>query len=161
MGINKFFQSKAFGGLIFGIAAFAILLLVFKVGTIVGVRKADFSCRWSDNYQRNFGGPRGRMPAGFGDRDFIGASGTDGQIIKVDASTIIIKSRENIEKIVLIDDKTVIQRLRETIKPADLKVDENVVVIGEPNNSGQIEAKFIRVLPDMPMGPVLNVSPNP
>jgi hypothetical protein len=45
-----------------------------------------------------------------------------------------------------------IERLRETVKISDLKVDDFVVVIGEPNDSGQIEAKFIRLLPPAPLG---------
>lgn len=152
MDTNKIFQSKTFVGIMFGIAALIILLVGFKFGMFVGVRKADFSCRWSDNYQRNFGGPRGGFLRGFGDRDFIESNGTVGQVIKIDGSTFIIKSRGNIEKIILVDDKTVINRLNNSIKPADLKIDDNVVIIGNPNNAGQIEAKFIRVLPNAPAG---------
>jgi hypothetical protein len=48
---------------------------------------------------------------------------------------------------VVIKEDTAIMRFRETIKPSDLKVDDSIVVIGEPNDAGQIEAKFIRVMP--------------
>jgi len=147
MDTNKFFQSKVFIVIILGIGALVILLFGFKVGEIVGAKKADFSCRWSDNYQRNFGGPRGGFPGGFGDQDFIEANGTFGQIIKVDGSTLIVKGRNDIEKVILVKDATTIKRLQDTIKLSDLKADDSVVVIGQANDLGQIEAKLIRVMP--------------
>lgn len=147
MDINKFFQSKIFLGIIIGILAFMVLLVVFKAGMIVGIRKADFSCRWSDNYHNNFGGPKNGFLKGIGDKDFIDANGVSGQIIKIDGSNIAIKGRDNVEKIISVDDSTVIVRFKDTIKIANLKVDDYIVVIGEPNDSGQIIAKFIRILP--------------
>lgn len=148
MDINKIFQSKIFQGVILGIAGLAVVLFIFKAGMFVGERKANFSCRWSDNYHRNFGGPRGGFAPGFGDRDFLDANGTFGKIIKIDGQQIIVGGANNAEKVILVDEKTVIRSLRETIKISDLKVDDTVVVVGEPNNVGQIEAKLIRVMPN-------------
>ena len=159
MDINKILQSKAFKGVIIAVIALIILLLGFKFGTIVGARKADFSCRWSDNYHRNFGGPQKGFLQGLGDRDFIEANGTFGQIIKTDSSNIAIRGRNDIEKTILINDETVIKSLQKTIKPSDLKVDDMVVIIGEPNNSGQIEARLIRVMPPLPTPPSLFTPP--
>lgn len=154
MNFKNFWQSTLFKGLILGISIFAILLifllLIFKLGMLVGFRKAGFSYKWGENYHRNFAGPRGGF---FGDsfgKDFIEAYGTFGQIIKIDGSTLIVKGRENVEKIVLVKENTTIKHLRETIKLSDLKVDDYIVVIGEPNDKGQIEAKFIRVMPPPP-----------
>ncbi len=150
MDTNKFFQSKAFRDITWGIAAFIILLLIFKAGEMVGIKKADFSCRWSDNYHRNFGGPKAGFLGGFGDRDFIEANGTFGQIIKIDGSTLVVKGRDDIEKIVIVKDATTIKGLQDTVKLSDLKVDDYIVTIGDPNDSGQIEAKLIRLLPTPP-----------
>jgi hypothetical protein len=153
MDINRFFQVKIFKWAIFSIAAFLIILLVFKVGMFVGVRKADFSCRWSDNYHRNFGGPRGGFLGGADDRDFIDAGGIFGQIIKIDSASstqFIIKGRDDIEKVVLVDKDTIIKRLKDAIKFSDLRVDDYIVAIGEPNQNGQIAAKLIRVMPPPP-----------
>ncbi len=159
MNIDKFFQSKIFKGFILGVAIFFLILFIFKVGEIVGAKKADFSCRWSDNYHRNFGGPRAGFLKGFGDKDFIEANGTVGQVIKQASSTLVIKGRGEIEKVILINSDTTIKSLEKTIQAGDLKVDDMVVVIGEPNNSGQIEAKLIRVMPKPPMGMQLDVFP--
>ena len=135
-----------------------MLLVVLGVGMFIGFRKADFSYRWGENYYRNFGGP----PGFFGDlggRDFMDAHGVSGQIIKIDGQTLTIKGRDNTEKIVVIGNDTLIRRGSDTIKPSDLKVDDNIVVIGQPNNTGQIEAKLIRVMP-YPL-PFSDNGPNP
>jgi len=151
MDFNKIFQSKMFKIVLYGIGGFILLLLAFKTGMVVGFRKADFSYRWGENYHRNFAGPRGGFFKDFFDRNFIDAHGTFGQIIKIDGSTLIIKGHNDVEKMILINDNTVIKRLKETIKIFDLKVDDYIVVIGEPNAAGQIEAKLIRVLPQSPL----------
>lgn len=161
MDINNFLQSKTFKGIVLGIAAVIILLLVFKIGMIVGIKKADFSHQWSDNYHRNFAGPRSGFLKGFGDRDFIESSGTFGQIIKIDGKTLAVKGRDDVEKIILVSDATVIKRFQDTIKLTDLKVDDYIVVIGEPNNAGQIEAKLIRNMPPPPKETPLKSFPFP
>ncbi len=151
MDIDKIFQSKIFQGVIFGLAALVIILFVFKAGMTVGIKKADFSCRWSDNYHQNFGGPQGGFWGGFNDRDFLEANGVVGQIIKIDDPTLVVRGRGDVEKIIVTNNGTVIKRLMDTIKVSDLNLDENIVTIGEPNVAGQIEAKLIRVMPPLPM----------
>jgi len=148
---------------IIGLTGFVIVFLIFGLGIFIGEKKAGFSYRWAEQYHKNFAGPQG----GFFDewqkfpgRDFIGAHGVFGQIIKIDGSTVIIKGSDNMEKILLIEDDTIIERFREAIKINDLKVDDYIVVIGEPNDAGQIEAKFIRLLPN-PGETSFNVIPPP
>lgn len=147
MDFNNFFQSKLFKIILGGIGGIIVFLLIFKVGMIAGFKKADFSYKWGENYHRNFAGPRGGFFEDFSDRDFIDANGTFGQIIKIEGLTLIVKGRYDVEKIVLIKDNTVIKRFRDTIKSSDLKIDDYIVVIGEPNDAGQIEARLIRISP--------------
>ena len=78
------------------------------------------------------------------------SAGVFGQIIKIENDKLIIIGKNNAETIVLITDKTIINRFQETISVADLKIDDAAVIIGEPNNAGQIEAKLIRVMPAPP-----------
>ena len=139
--------------IIIGLAVFAFLCLIFWTGMFVGGMKARFSYRWAESYHQNFAGPKGgflddwrNFPKG----DFISAHGVFGQIIKIEESVIIIKEGNNMERIIVVKDNTIIERLRETLKISDLNIDDYVVVIGEPNDSGQIEAKFIRLLPPCP-----------
>lgn len=165
MDLDKIFQSKSFRTVIWTLAVIILLLVVFSAGMYVGFKKADFSYQWGENYHRNFAGPRqgfGRDIMGeLGGKDFIDAHGTLGQIIKIDNSTLVVKGIDNIEKIILVTDKTVINRFKDRIKISDLKVDEKIVTIGDPNNSGQIEAKLIRVLPPSPAGPGVMGRNNP
>jgi hypothetical protein len=147
MDLNKLFQSKIVKGLLIGLAAVLILLVGFKLGLVVGERKAEFSGQWGENYHRNFGGPKRGFMQEFGDREFIDASGTFGQILKIDGNTLTVKGKDDVEKIILVTDKTVINRLRDKISLADLAANDSIVTIGEPNADGQIEAKLIRVMP--------------
>lgn len=148
---NKFFQSKLFLGTVLGVVIFAVLLLVFQVGVFVGFKKAEFSYHWSENYQRNFAGPQRGFAEPFQGKDLINAHGSAGQIIKIDGSTIIIKGNDNVERAVLIKEDTVIRSLRDSIKISDLKLNDLVVIIGDPaTTSGQITAKLIRVMPTPP-----------
>ncbi|MCX6785062.1 MAG: hypothetical protein NTV81_04000 [Candidatus Komeilibacteria bacterium] len=156
MDLTKLFQAKLFQSKIFKIApliigGLIIILLAFSLGLMVGLQKAKFSRAWEENYHRNFAGPRQgffqEFKKDFGNRDFLGAHGTFGQIINLASSTIIIKSQNNTEKIIVLDNQTIIQRQQETITLNQLAVDDYIVVIGEPNQTGQILAKFIRLMP--------------
>lgn len=155
-GVNKFFKSKIFKAILWCLAGLIVFLFIFKAGLMVGFKKANFSYRWGENYHRNFAGPRGGFFKEFArdlnERDFIGGHGVFGQIMNIGSSTLAIRSRDNVEKIVLIKDNTVIERFRDAIKAADLKVNDYIIVIGEPNSAGQIEAEFIRLAPPPPMG---------
>ncbi len=144
---NKFFHSKVFQRFFFSIAGLIILLLVFGLGMAVGFRKANFSYRWGENYHRNFGGPRNGFFQNFSGKDFIGSHGVFGQIIKIELPNIIINGDNNTEKIIVLKNDTVINFFRDTITPNDLKVGDNIVAIGSPNDAGQIEAKLIRIMP--------------
>lgn len=130
-----------------GIAAVLVLVTVFGLGMFVGVQKARFSYRWAEQYHRHFGGPRGGFMRNFIGRDFIDGHGVFGKILKIEDNTLIVKSREDVEKSIVVSDQTTIKRGRETIKVSDLKVDDIIVVIGSPTDTGQIKAKMIRVFP--------------
>ena len=147
--IKKFFQNRdVLKWVIIGLAGFVVLVLVFGAGVKVGTIKARYSYRWAENYHRNFAGPRGgffsdwrNSPRG----EFINAHGVFGSIVKIDGNTVITKGRDDVEKTVLVSENTLIQKGRETATLSDLKADDNVVIIGSPNDQGQIEAKIIRV----------------
>ncbi len=128
-------------------AGLAAIILIFGAGVFVGGMKARFSYRWAENYQKNFAGPRGGFMNGFPARpgnDFIESHGVFGQIIKIN-SDLVINGQNNVERIVIISSSTTIQKARQTITKDDLKVGDNVTVIGSPDDQGQIEAKLIRV----------------
>ena len=150
MNFSKIFQSKILAISLGIILAIVALLLAFKLGTVVGFHKADFSFKWGENYHRNFAGPKGGFFKNFDDRNFMPAHGVFGKIIKIDVGSLIIQGQDNIEKSIYLSNKTIIERFRETIKPQDLKIDDRVVIIGAPSSTGQIEAQFIRIMPPPP-----------
>ena len=148
--IKHFLKSNAFAVGAVAVAALILLLLAFKAGVGIGYRKAAFSDRWGANYHRNFGGPPCGSTLGFPKGGMIDAHGVFGQIIKIELPDLIIRDRGDVEKIVLIGDETLIKRGRQTVTPADLRADEYVVIIGEPDDQGRIKAKLIRLLPAPP-----------
>lgn len=152
--------------IIIGLAGFVILILVFGLGMFVGANRARFSYRWAENYHRNFGGPKEgfmndlRMSPPKG--EFIQGHGIFGEIIQIGNSDIVIKGQDNAEKIIVISKDTVITIGRRAITKTDLKVGEQVVIIGSPNDEGQIEARLIRVFDgNIIMGPSMNINPIP
>ncbi len=152
--IKQISHSDILKWIITGVICFILIVIALGIGIRIGTEKAGFSYRWADNYHKNFGGPKEgfidnwrEFPAG----DFIEAHGSFGKIIKIDGNTIIIQGRGNIENTILIKDDTVIKSIKGDMKQIDLKVDDFIIVIGSPNDSGQIEAKLIRVLPPPPL----------
>jgi hypothetical protein len=136
---------------IIGLAGFVVVGLIFGAGMFIGGMKARFSYRWAESYHKNFAGPqvgffgdwRKTLPPPSG--DFIESHGTFGEIIEINESDFVVKGRNDVEKIIIIAEATIIQRGRDTIKKEELKVGNYVVVVGSPNEDGQIEAKLIRV----------------
>ena len=143
--IKKVFESKVSFRILCGIGVIIVALLIFSAGVTVGFNKASFGHAWGENYERNFG-PRPNSPL-FGQDNFPNGNGAIGKIIKIELPTIIVQDKNNLEKVILIDTNTQIQEMRGNVATGDLKIDDFVVVIGTPNPQGQIEAKFIRVMP--------------
>ncbi|MCL5010821.1 MAG: hypothetical protein M1127_01255 [Patescibacteria group bacterium] len=150
---DKVFRSKPFKAIVFCLLCLIVLLFVFKAGLIVGFKKAGFSYKWGENYHRNFAGPKNGFFNAFSDREFTESHGVFGQIMKIETatssatSTIVMNGQNNTEKIVLVNDSTVIRQFANNVGISGLKTSDYIVVIGEPNAEGQIEAKFIRLAP--------------
>jgi hypothetical protein len=139
--------------IIVGLLSIVVLVLVFGLGVFVGEKKAKFSYLWAENYHRMFAGPKAgflgnlRMPPFPPFEEFIEGHGTFGEIIKIEGNNLVVKGRGNVEKVIVVTEKTVIKSGREDIKFSDLKIGDMIVIIGSPNDKGQIEAKLIRVFP--------------
>lgn len=135
---------------IVGLLVLILIILIFSFGLWVGGSKARFSYRWAESYHKNFAGPKSGF---FGDwrapvsppGDFIEGHGTFGEIIQINDTDFIIKGQGDVEKVIITTQDTIIQKRRNTIKKEELKVGNQIVVIGSPNKEGQIEAKLIRV----------------
>lgn len=147
MNIHDFFQSKKITQLLWVVVVCVMCMVIFTLGTLVGFRKARFSYQWGENYHRTFAGPRNGFLRDFSGKDFIGSNGIFGQIMKIDDSKLILKGRDDVENIVSVKENTTMKRFGDIIHIHDMAPNDYVVVIGDPNDLGQIEAKFIRVMP--------------
>lgn len=149
---GKMLESKVLVRILYIIGIVIIATLIFSAGVTVGFHKASFGRAWGEHYNENFGmGHRNSRIMGI-DKDgvmdyFPNAHGATGKIIKIELPSIIVEDKDNTEKVILIKEDTKIQKTREEIARTDLKLDDFVIIIGTPDAQGQIEAKFIRVLP--------------
>jgi len=139
--------------------ALVAALLIFQLGMFVGFRKASFSYGWSDNYDRVFGGPAGGMMRGFTGKNMTNGHGTAGTIASISDDGFIIKGGDGVEKMIIISAKTSIINGRSSLKPSDLRIDDRVTVIGQPQNNGTVNAEIIRVFGAVPPPPSLNLPP--
>lgn len=134
--------------IIAGLVGFVIIILIFSAGMWFGGSKAKFSYQWAASYHKNFAGPRSGF---FGDwrsfpnRDFIEGHGAFGEIIELKDTGFVVKGRGDVEKIIITSEETTVKKGGETVEKSSLEVGDRVVIIGSPNEEGQIEAKLIRV----------------
>ncbi len=133
--------------IIVGLLGFAFVMFVFGVGIWVGEKRAEFSFRWAEEYHRNFGGPNQGIFGNFPNSDFISGHGIFGTVLKIDGDSIIVKGQDDMETTIVVSGQTTVRDNVSAISLQDIKVNDTVVIIGSPDNQGQIEAKFIRVLP--------------
>lgn len=150
--IKSILDSKFFKNLVYGLGVFIVVMIIFQAGIFVGFHKASFGRDWGDNYEKNFGSPHrgGQMMGGdFG--NLPNPNGAIGKIIKIELPNIVVlDGKDQTEKVVIINDDTLIRKMRDNIEASELKLDTYVVVIGSPNENGQIESKLIRLLPPPP-----------
>lgn len=163
MDLNTIFQSKEFRVILWSLVGLIGVFAIFEAGVIVGYKKGTYAYRWEQHYEQNFGGPKGGLPLGdqhtglipglrnASGNDIMGAHGISGSILKIDGSTVVIRGKDDVEKIIQIDDDALIKRFHDAIHLADLKVNDMVVVIGDSDDLGKIEAKFIRVMQPAPI----------
>lgn len=144
--INNFLESKKFKIATYVIGAIFVLIFVFQAGMIAGFKKASFRHDWGDNYERNFG-PKNRPPFMGDMMGAPNAHGAIGKIIKVEYPNIFVLDKDQTEKVVIIKDDTNIIERKDKVTKESLIVDKYIVVIGNPNDQGQIEAKLIRIIP--------------
>ncbi|MDB5259500.1 MAG: hypothetical protein JWO73_708 [Candidatus Taylorbacteria bacterium] len=156
--IHNLHKSKKFQGVIVGILLIIVLLVIFQAGVFVGYHKAAFSYRSGESYYRAFDREKkapsrvsmGSMMNPFDQNDFAGSHGAVGKVVRTASTTIIVADVKNIEKSVLIDNNTIIRKFHDTVAAGDIAVDDTVIVIGTPNEQGQVVAKLIRILPPPP-----------
>ena len=142
--MKNFLQSKGIHAVLWVLGALVVLLLVFGAGVAVGYRSGLFASRFGEEYSHNFLGA-GSGSGMMGGPAPLNQHGTIGAVISVGSSTIATKDPNGNEQSVVIDQSTVIREANETVSVADIQVGDQIAVIGEPNDTGQIHARLIRI----------------
>ena len=151
---KNFIHSETFKRIIISLIIAIAVLVVFRAGMVVGFRQASFSYQWGENYYHNFAGPQPGILGEFAPgHEFMESHGTFGSIIKIDQSDLVVKDQSGSEEVINISSSTVMRNHQKFVTLKDLKLNDGVVIIGEPAASGTIEASLIRVLPPLPSNP--------
>jgi hypothetical protein len=157
MNIKKYFEEHKNKKFLCIIGIVIAVLVIFQAGVFVGYHKAAYSYGWGERYYKTFGerGSREHEYRGMMDFRHIGrglsnSHGTIGKIISIALPTIIVEDQDRIEKTVLLTNDTMLRSFRDEIRAADLKVGDSVVIIGNPNEQAEIEARLIRIMPSSP-----------
>lgn len=158
MNANEIIKSKKIVLITVIVGIFLLVLISFAAGTMVGFKKAKFSCDWGRNYERNFvgphrefgpekqmNGPMGRFMDNVEGKNLKNAHGIAGEIISITDNSLVIKDRDNEENTITVSDETIIKSGKDEIKISDLKTNDKIIVMGKPGENGNVEADFIRV----------------
>jgi len=152
MNFQDYIKSQSFRGIIIGVCVTIVILLIFQAGVFVGYRKASFAFRFGDNYYSGFD-RKAPAPFGFPLRDeFRTSHGAVGEVVGVSLPTLVVAGPDSIEKTVLIGTSTLIRKFDAELEPEDIQTGDFLVVLGDPNDDSQVQAKLIRILPEAPVG---------
>jgi hypothetical protein len=129
------------------IIALIIIIVAFECGAQYGFRKASFVNTWNSGIGRGMHDPR-FMFAPFSKRnDDARPNGIVGEIVSLQLPSIMIKGKTTAEEVIIVNPQTIIHKMRDVATTTDLKIGDTIVVIGKPNTDGQIQASFVRILP--------------
>ena len=77
----------------------------------------------------------------------VAIHGVVGTVIDLGTSTISVKDQQNNEQSVVVFFGNGHSRWRSTMRDRNMPIGDQIAVIGEPNSDGQIDARFIRIIP--------------
>lgn len=153
MSIKTFFQTNSVSKIIGGLGILLVVLIIFQAGVFVGYHKGTFSSNWNNNYMmRGANDPRSFFAPFMHNGDNINPHGAVGEIVSTNFPLVMIKGPNRAEEVIIIGSNTTIRNFRQTASTSDLIVGKQVVVIGEPNDKGQIQAELVRIMPNPPSG---------
>jgi hypothetical protein len=144
--MKNFLSSENFKKILWGFGIVAFIFFVFGLGVAVGYKEAIFSSSWGRNYYKNFYGGLPNILNGPNDvHGNWNSHGVAGVVINMSTSTILIRNTQNDERFIYVSPQTVIKKANDTISIDKIMSGDNIIVIGEASNSGQILSQFIRV----------------
>jgi Domain of unknown function (DUF5666) len=155
--MSNFLESKKVRTVLWVLAGLIVLCVVFGLGIAVGFDRAGFAAGFDQNYYRNFyGNAPGATMGGMAAPGPVSIHGIVGTVIDLSSSTISVKDQKDNEQSVVVSSGTVIREQNNDIVIGAIQLGDQITVIGEPNDQGQIAARFIRIFPassSIPMPP--------
>lgn len=158
MNTSEFFKSSKFKAILYLLVLLLAAVIIFEGGVAVGYHRAAFSYQWNDNYFHDVRDPRSVFAAFSRGPDDPNPHGAIGQVVSVDLPKFMVKGTNSAEQVVIIGPNTSLRRLRGDGTSTDLKAGQQVIVIGSPDDRGEIQASFIRILPQPATSSVPNRS---
>lgn len=148
--MNDFLKIPKTKTLLWILCSILVVLVAFGLGVVVGYRRAVFASGWSENYYHNFydmSPDHGFFMTGIGS----GASqpfnphGVAGEVVDIGSSTLSVQDADGEAQSVFVASATPIREMNGSILFTAIQIGDHVTIIGQPNDSGQVEARFIRV----------------
>jgi hypothetical protein len=150
--MSNFLGSSKVRAVLWILGGLIVFLVAFGAGVSVGYQRAGFAAGFERNYYPIFfGDPRGvAMQSGTPEMTPVpmpaSIHGVVGTIIDLGTSTISVKDQRGNEQSVLVSTGTDIRDGDGDVLITSLAVGDTIAVIGGPNDMGQVDARFIRVL---------------
>jgi len=148
--MKNFFETKTYTKILILLGTLLIIWIIFAAGILVGYHEATFSYNWNANYQQGMGTPDSPFAPFMHDADDVNPHGSIGQIVSIRLPILMIKGQDTAEQMVVIGSSTVIRLFHEIASSSAIKAGQYAIAIGEPNDKGQIQASFIRIVPPPP-----------
>ncbi|MDE1975399.1 MAG: hypothetical protein KGI49_02740 [Patescibacteria group bacterium] len=146
--MKEFFGSSLVSRLIAVLGVLVAALIIFWAGTAVGYREASFSYAWDSSYARQFGGPHSPFMIGPDiDDSSLNSHGAFGVVVGVRMPEFTVKGPTEAEKNIVVATGTVIRYFHSEASSTAISPGETVVVIGEPDSQGRIQASLVRIVP--------------
>lgn len=151
--MKDYFQSHTISKIIAVLAGLLLILLIFQAGVLVGYRRGQFASNWTAAYGPGMmGEPRSIFAPFMHDGDDVNPHSSIGEVVSVKLPSIMIKGANSAEQIVTVSPTTTIRYMHTNASTSDLVPGSQVLVIGEPEDNGSIDAVLIRIMPMPPRG---------
>lgn len=138
--LEQFAASKKVRAGVGILGALFVAALIFHAGVVVGAHRGRFDRAHSFRsplFPSGFALPHGFIP---------NAHGAVGTITAVTLPTFTMETRAGASQSIVVGTSTLIRSMGPANEKA-LSVGSQVIVLGEPDGQGRIDAKLIRVLP--------------
>lgn len=150
MNTTEFLKSPKFKAIVYLLAIVLAVVVIFEAGVAVGYHRAAFSYHWTKGFMADNHDPRSFFAVFSHDPDEPNPHGTMGQVVSVHLPEVLVKGPNSPEQVVVIGPGTAVRRFRGDGTSTDITAGQQVIVIGSPDDTGDIQASFIRILPPIP-----------